>query len=87
LRPRRTKTARSHRQLPLNSSSEANQNFVKDVKEYGLSTALDIIVLKIKIIRGQRLMLKFCTKLLKKGAKAMIRENQILIVKISGLPF
>ena len=45
-----SKTARYHRQLPLNCQSEADQNFVGWSPDYENQTALDIIALKIEAV-------------------------------------
>ena len=60
LRPKITKTAMSHRQLPFNSLPEADQNLAESSPDYELTIALDIIGLVIDVNMGQRIMFKFC---------------------------
>jgi len=51
---------------------QADENFVGSSLDYELEIALVFIALKFEVIRGQRLMLKFCLKEAKMGDRAFI---------------
>ena len=62
----------SHRQFLLNNLPQADKNLVESSLDNELEIALVFIALNFEVIRGQRLMLKFCLKEAKMGDRAFI---------------